>query len=162
MCSKEQEFIKVNSETPSTVWPPSKSQLAHHKLKTISTGRLFGVTLIFPAHQLNCTNSKPILMHDMDDDWTLSDGSSEGWGGRSGMWFSLRQNFGERQQWCQSLCWEEILLQRTLLPLSMKSNDVLVCPRLPVYSTIKVDLEDSNRPNRTYQKANVCPEWEVG
>ena len=42
--------------------------------------------------------------------------------------------------------------------LAMKSNDVLVCPRLPVYSTIKVDLEDSNRPNRTYQKANVCPE----
>ena len=118
MCSKEQEFIKVNSETPSTVWPPSKSQLAHHKLKTISTGRLFGVTLIFPAHQLNCTNSKPILMHDMDDDWTLSDGSSEGWEDEWDVIF-FTAKFDERQQWCQSLCWEEILLQRTLLPLSM-------------------------------------------
>ena len=46
--------------------------------------------------------------------------------------------------------------------LAMKSSDVLVCPKLPVYSAIKVDMEDSNRPNRTDQKANVCPEWEVG
>ena len=42
--------------------------------------------------------------------------------------------------------------------LAIKSSDVLVCPKLPVYSTIKVDMEDSNRPNRTDQKANCCPE----
>ena len=39
--------------------------------------------------------------------------------------------------------------------LATKSSDVLVCPKLPVYSKIKVDMEDSKQAQQDRPKSKL-------
>ena len=76
------------------------------------------------------------------------------------MIFFLRQNLTKDSNGVKACagkrsCYKEHCYRFPCHILAMKSSDVLVCPKLPVYSKIKVDLEDSKQAQQDRPKSKL-------